>query len=114
VALGGDKDNDEKRELFNRRRCPILLATTTFGEGADTIAVDALFELNLGASRSKTKQNDGRAMRNDPDEDGVPRKPTAMIFDLYFPGNKTLDRHSGIREGTHAETRCEILREHVI
>lgn len=84
-AVGGGKDNDQLQKDFNSRKLKVLMGTSTLGEGADTVPVDVLFLLAGGASASKTIQADGRALRNDPDENGVPRKPTTLIIDFDFP-----------------------------
>ena len=77
------------------------------GEGADTVPVDVLIELQGGASKSKTLQADGRALRNDPDDQGVPQKPTTIIIDFNFPNCRILQRHSSLREQLH-ETMGEV------
>jgi superfamily II DNA or RNA helicase len=100
-AIGGSKDNERLQKEFNARRLKCLIGTSTLGEGADTIPVDVLIELQGGASYSKTLQADGRALRNDPDENGVPRKPTTLIIDFNFPLCQMLCRHSKAREQVH-------------
>jgi len=95
---GGCPDSDEITAAFNSRKLKILCATSVIGEGADTIPVDALFNL-MGGRRPK--QVNGRALRNDPDENGNPRKPTTMIFDFYFPHSPVLKRHADEREVVH-------------
>lgn len=102
-CVGGGKDNEQLQRDFNSRKLKVLLGTSCLSEGTDTVPVDVLIELQGGASKSKILQADGRALRNDPDENGVPRKPTTIIIDFNFPGNKILERHSRIREATHAE-----------
>ncbi len=100
-AVGGSADNERLLREFNARNLKVLVGTSTLGEGADTIPVDILINLQGGASYSRTLQADGRALRNDPDEDGVPRKPTTLIIDFAFPLCKLLNRHSQLRESVH-------------
>lgn len=100
-CIGGGKDNERLQKEFNQRKLKVLIGTSTLGEGADTVPVDVLIELQGGASKSKTLQADGRALRNDPDENGVPRKPTTIIIDFNFPNCRILQRHSGLREQVH-------------
>lgn len=106
-CVGGGKDNERLQKEFNERKLKVLIGTSTLGEGADTVPVDVLIELQGGASKSKTLQADGRALRNDPDENGVPRKPETIIIDFNFPNCKILKRHSALREQVH-ETMGEI------
>lgn len=100
-CVGGGKDNERLQKEFNARKLKCLIGTSTLGEGADTVPVDVLIELQGGASKSKTLQADGRALRNDPDENGVPRKPTTLIIDFNFPHSKILQRHSKLRQQVH-------------
>jgi superfamily II DNA or RNA helicase len=100
-AIGGGKDNDLLQKNFNSRTMKVLIGTSTLGEGADTVPVDVLIELQGGASASKTIQADGRALRNDPDENGVPRKPTTLIIDFDFPKCKYLHNQSEKRIKVH-------------
>lgn len=102
-AVGGGKDNESLQREFNARRLKVLIGTSTIGEGADTIPVDVLINLQGGASKSQTLQAAGRALRNDPDEYGVPRKPHTLIIDFSFPNCRMLDRHSKTRERVYAE-----------
>lgn len=105
VCVGGGKENESHLKSFNQRKLKLLIGTSTLGEGTDLIPVDVMFQLQGGASRSKTRQADGRALRNDPDpETGVPRKPTSLIIDFTFPTCETLFRHSKSRKEVHAET----------
>lgn len=101
-AVGGGKDNEKLQKLFNARKLKVLIGTSTLGEGADTVPVDVLINLQGGASKSKVLQANGRALRNDPDPDtGIPRKPDTLIIDFNFPLCKYLARHSEIREKIH-------------
>lgn len=111
VCVGGGKENENYLKAFNQRKLKLLIGTSTLGEGTDLIPVDVMFQLQGGASRSKTRQADGRALRNDPDpETGIPRKPTSLIIDFAFPMCETLFRHSKSRREVHSETG-EILDE---
>ena len=100
-CIGGGVDNERLQKEFNARKLKVLIGTSTLGEGADTVPVDVLIELQGGASISKTLQADGRALRNDPDDNGVPRKPETLIIDFNFPLCKLLERHSKARETVH-------------
>lgn len=111
VCVGGGKENENYLKAFNQRKLKLLIGTSTLGEGTDLIPVDVMFQLQGGASRSKTRQADGRALRNDPDpETGIPRKPTSLIIDFSFPMCETLFRHAKSRREIHAETG-EVLEE---
>jgi superfamily II DNA or RNA helicase len=105
VCVGGGKENENYLKSFNQRKMKLLIGTSTLGEGTDLIPVDVMFQMQGGASRSRTRQADGRALRNDPDpETGIPRKPTSLIIDFNFPMCDTLARHSNSRREVHAET----------
>lgn len=97
-VYGGCSDNDRNIDLFNKRRLSIIVATSVIGEGADMVPVDYLFNL-MGGTRPK--QVNGRALRNDPDENGVPRKPTCSIIDFDFSKSPVLNRHSILRQAVH-------------
>lgn len=102
-VIGGE-DNDAVLESFNQRRTKVLVATSTLGEGADTISVDVLINL-MGGKRPK--QAVGRALRNDPDPDtGIPRKPTATVIDFDFPTCKVLNSHYNHRHLVYEEYDC--------
>jgi len=93
-CVGGGADNEELQKKFNERKLKTLIGTSTLGEGADTVPVDLLICLQGGASKSKTLQAIGRALRNDPDPDThIPRKPTALVIDFNFPLCGILSRH---------------------
>jgi superfamily II DNA or RNA helicase len=98
---GGGKDNESIMKEFNKRNLKVVIGTSTIGEGADTVPVDVLFFLQGGASKSGTLQANGRALRNETDENGVARKPTALIIDFNFPLCDLLARHSMLREQVH-------------
>lgn len=98
LVTGETKNNEEVLARFNRRELKILIATSTLGEGADTVPVDVLINLMGG---TKTKQANGRALRNDPGEDGVPRKPKCLIIDFDVPVCPALHRHCEMREAVH-------------
>lgn len=98
-AVGGGKDNERLMKEFNERKLKRLIGTSTLGEGADTIPVDVLINLQGGASVSAVKQAYGRALRNEEDENGVPQKPTTLIVDFNFPKSRMFSRHFGIRKG---------------
>lgn len=97
-AFGGNKDNERLMKRFNARDLKILVATSVLSEGADTIPVDVLINLMGGASISGTLQAYGRALRNETDEDGIARKPNALIVDFDFPKCRMLNRHSKVRQ----------------
>lgn len=97
-VYGGLSSNESNMNKFNKRELKTIVATSTLGEGADTVPVDVLINL-MGGTRPK--QANGRALRNDPDENGVPRKPTALIIDFDYPLNPTLHRHSLLRQDVH-------------
>lgn len=107
-AVGGE-DNDPLLRDFNARKLKCLIGTSTIGEGTDTIPVDVLVNLLGGASKSQTLQANGRALRNEEDDNGVTRKPTCLIIDFDFPNCRILSRHSSIREKIH-RTLGEIHR----
>lgn len=101
VLVTGETDDNEKTlARFNARELKIIVATSTLGEGADTVPVDVLINLMGG---TKAKQPNGRALRNDPDDCGVPRKPTTLIIDIDVPKSPVLHRHSELRELVHKE-----------
>lgn len=105
VCVGGGKENENYLKAFNQRKLKLLIGTSTLGEGTDLIPVDVMFQMQGGASRSKARQADGRALRNDPDpETGIPRKPTSLVIDFTFPVCETLFRHSKARREIHSET----------
>lgn len=101
-AVGGE-DNDSLLRDFNARKLKCLIGTSTIGEGTDTIPVDVLVNLLGGASKSQTLQANGRALRNEEDEDGVAKKPTCLIIDFDFPCCRVLSRHCSIREKIHRD-----------
>ena len=104
ICVGGDKDNQQTLKRFNNKEIKLLLGTSTLSEGVDTVPVDVLINLQGGASVSKTKQANGRALRNDPDPiTGIPRKPTCLIIDFNYPLCDILYRHSKVRELVHSE-----------
>lgn len=111
-CIGGGKDNERLLKEFNSRKLKVLIGTSTLGEGADTVPVDVLINLQGGASKSQTLQANGRALRNETDENGVARKPTCVIVDFNFPLCDMLSRHAGIREQIH-RTMGEVHREKV-
>jgi superfamily II DNA or RNA helicase len=95
-VYGGREDSQRVVRLFNERKLKLIVATSTLGEGADTVSVDVLINL-MGGTRPK--QAIGRALRNDPDPiTGIPRKPTCLIIDFDFPNSPVLNRHSEMRE----------------
>lgn len=98
LVVGGGSDNERTLQNFNARKLKVIVATSTLGEGADTVTVDVLVNL-MGGTRPK--QANGRALRNDPDENGIPRKPTCLIVDFDFPNSPVLNRHSIMRENVH-------------
>lgn len=97
-CFGGGKDNEALLKSFNKRELKVLIGTSSISEGSDTVPVDVLIYLKGGASKSQTLQGYGRALRNGPDENGVPQKPTTLIIDFNFPLCDLLNRHSQIRE----------------
>lgn len=104
LCVGGGKENESILKKFNKRELKILIGTTTISEGTDVVPVDVLINLMGGASISKTKQANGRALRNDPDPiTGMPRKPTCLIIDFDFPECEVLQRHSAARQEVHSE-----------
>lgn len=98
LVTGDTKNNEEVLARFNARELKLVIATSTLGEGADTVPVDVLINLMGG---TKAKQPNGRALRNDPDENGIPRKPKCMIIDFDVPVCPVLHRHAEMREQTH-------------
>lgn len=97
-AIGGGKDNKRLQKEFNARKLKVLIGTSTLGEGADTVPVDILINLQGGASKSKTLQAVGRGLRNETDENGVAQKPHVLVIDFEFPLCDMLNRHSLIRQ----------------
>lgn len=100
-AFGGNSDNEGLQRRFNEKELKVLIGTSCLSEGSDLVPVDVLIELQGGQSYSKTLQADGRALRNDPDKNGVPRKPNVLIIDFDFPHCKILERHSRARQKVH-------------
>jgi superfamily II DNA or RNA helicase len=96
-------ENDGLISSFNRRLLKTLIGTSTIGEGTDLVPVNYLFELQGGASAGATFQADGRALRNDEDENGVARKPAVTIIDFDFPRCRLLHRHAQAREKVHRQ-----------
>ena len=92
-VYGGMSTNETNQELFNQRKLKTIVATSTLGEGADTVPVDVLINL-MGGMRPK--QPNGRALRN---EDG--KKPTTLIIDFDYPNSPVLHRHSLARQKVH-------------
>jgi superfamily II DNA or RNA helicase len=101
-CVGGGKNNETLLKAFNKRVLKILVATTTLSEGADTIPVDALFNL-LGGMRPK--QAAGRALRNET-VDGVALKPTSLVIDFDCVNSPALTRHYEARADIYREYRC--------
>lgn len=112
-AFGGGKDNEQLLKSFNQRKLKVLIGTSCLGEGTDTIPVDVLFNLQGGASKSRTLQATGRALRNETDENGVAQKPTTLVIDFNFPLSKMLTRHYQVREKIYKEMG-EVLRGKLI
>jgi superfamily II DNA or RNA helicase len=104
-AVGGGKNNNTLLKAFNGRALKIIVATSTWGEGTDTIPVDVLINLQGGM---RPKQAIGRALRNDPGDDGVPQKPNALVIDFDVVENETLHRHYSSRADVAAEYRCGV------
>jgi superfamily II DNA or RNA helicase len=98
LVTGETTNNEKVLARFNARELRLVIATSTWGEGTDTPPVDVLINLMGG---TKTKQANGRALRNDPGEDGVPRKPKCLIIDFDVPVCPALHRHSEMREAVH-------------
>lgn len=110
-SYGGLSENDEIMTAFNKRELKTIIATSVLREGADTVPVDVLINL-MGGTRPK--QANGRALRNDPDENGVPRKPTAIIIDFDFPLSPVLHKHSELRKEVHKTYAGEIHEERIL
>jgi superfamily II DNA or RNA helicase len=102
-AVGGGKNNETLQKAFNQRVLKILVATSTLGEGADTVPVDCLFNLMGGV---RPKQAVGRALRNDPDEYGIAQKPTTLVVDFNYPNSEILSRHYEARSEVYLQYRC--------
>ena len=98
LVTGETKNNEDVLARFNARKLRLVVATSTWGEGTDTPPVDVLVNLMGG---TKTKQANGRALRNDVGEDGVARKPKCLIIDFDVPICPVLHRHSEMREAVH-------------
>jgi superfamily II DNA or RNA helicase len=98
LVTGETTNNEEVLARFNARKLRLVIATSTWGEGTDTPPVDVLINLMGG---TKTKQANGRALRNDPDENGTPRKTKCLIIDIDVPISPVLHRHSELREAVH-------------
>ncbi len=109
-AVTGQTDNNEDAiARFNARKLKIIIGSSAIGEGTDLISTDVLFNLQGGTT---CKQQNGRALRNDPDPDtGVPRKPTALIIDFDVPICPVLHRHSLLREQVHSSCGPVYRRE---
>lgn len=97
-ATGGDKGNERLLDDFNAKRVPILIASSVLNEGADTIPVTLLWDLVGGVSPGQQLQRVGRALRNDEDENGVPRKTKVVVCDIDFVNCKILHKHTLVRE----------------
>jgi superfamily II DNA or RNA helicase len=92
-VYGGASTNESLVARFNKRELKTIIATSTLGEGADTVPVDVL--INLMGGRYP-KQANGRALRN---ENG--KKPTTLIIDFDYPNSPVLHRHSLDRQEIH-------------
>jgi superfamily II DNA or RNA helicase len=92
-VYGGLSTNEDLQRKFNDRKLKTIIATSTLGEGADTVPVDVLINL-MGNTRPK--QANGRALRND---NG--KKPTTIIIDFDYPNSPVLHRHSLERQKIH-------------
>lgn len=97
-CFGGNKENAKLQKAFNERKLPILVGTSTIGEGTDLVPVNLLLDIAGGASVGQVKQRVGRALRSDADENGVPRKKHAVIVDFDFVSCDVLHKQAKARE----------------
>jgi superfamily II DNA or RNA helicase len=97
------KQNEKLQKDYNDRRLKILIGTSAVGIGTDFVPTTLQFDLMDTSGGANTKQANGRAMRNDPDENGVPRKPTVRIVTFDFPESPVLSRHTKAREAVYRQ-----------
>jgi superfamily II DNA or RNA helicase len=76
---------------FNQLQHPCLIGTSVLGEGVDTKACGAIFNLAGGKARSELMQRCGRAIRN------FPNKKCGYYFDFVDNRSKFLEKHSKMR-----------------
>ena len=91
---GQDESSDYNMKMvkaFNERKIPYLIGTSVLGEGVDTKACGAIFNLSGGKAQSELMQKCGRAVRN------FPGKSVGYYFDFVDNGNTHLKAHSNIR-----------------
>jgi superfamily II DNA or RNA helicase len=73
---------------FNKREIPCIIGTSVIGEGVDTKAAGAIFNLSGGKARSELLQKVGRVVRR------FPGKSVGYYFDFIDNGQKNLLSHS--------------------
>ncbi len=82
------KHNQQVIKSFNRLESPMIFGTSVIGEGVDTKACGAVFNLKAGRSKKEVIQNAGRALRN------FPGKKVAFYFDFIDRNQKHLIKQS--------------------
>jgi superfamily II DNA or RNA helicase len=80
--------NMQMVKKFNNMEVPCLIGTSVIGEGVDTKACGAIFNLAGGKARSELQQRVGRAIRK------FPNKKVGYYFDFIDNGQKHLLSHS--------------------
>lgn len=92
VFLNGQDEsslyNMQMVKEFNQLKVPCLIGTSVLGEGVDTKACGAIFNLCGGKAKSELMQRCGRAVRN------FPNKKVGYYFDFIDNGQKHLIKHS--------------------
>lgn len=98
---GQDADsawNMRQIQLFNEGKIPGIVGTSVIGEGVDTKACGAMFNLAGGKARSELMQRVGRTVRK------FPGKKCGYYFDFFDNGQKNLLSHSKKRQQIIEET----------
>jgi superfamily II DNA or RNA helicase len=83
---------------FNRKEIPCIIGTSVIGEGVDTKAAGAIFNLSGGKARSELLQKVGRVIRT------YPGKKIGYYFDFIDNGQRNLFAHSKERMSIIEET----------
>lgn len=102
VFLNGKDENAEYNmemvRKFNNLEIPALVGTSVIGEGVDTKACGAVFNLCGGKARSELMQRIGRTVRK------FPNKKVGYYFDFMDNNQKHLLKHSKLRKEIIEET----------
>lgn len=97
---GSSKKNMDVINRFNNLEYPIVIGTDVIGEGVDTKACGAMFNLAGGKAKSVLMQRAGRSCRT------FPNQNVGFYFDFYDVGSKPLFKHSKARAKILGEEYC--------